>query len=84
MTDIHLPGLPCGTGIAEWDRVDAPEMIRRYRAYAAHQKAWADAVLNADDADFQIETYVGVHVQGSRQIIQASQPNPSNKEKELR
>jgi hypothetical protein len=70
MTAIHLPSIGRGAGRAEYGRISAGEMIAIIRRSAEIQKAEAEAILAADDADFQIETYVGLHVRRKRVVIQ--------------
>lgn len=72
LTSITLPGLPNGTGYAEWGRKTAPEMVAIIRTQAERMKADAEAILAAADEDFQIETYLGVHVKNKREVIQQS------------
>jgi hypothetical protein len=74
MTSIHLPGLASGSGLADWGRQDAATMIAQIRRYALQQKEWAEAILAAADEDFMVNTYVGVHVQRNREIIQKGRP----------
>lgn len=59
-----------GQAGAEWGRKTPAEMIERYRQYARHQLAEAQAVLAATDEDFRVETYTGVHVQRNREVLQ--------------
>mgnify|MGYP006350049633 CR=1 FL=1 len=71
MTRIELRGnKAAGPGLAEWGRKTPAEMIERYRQYARHQLAEAEAVLAATDEEFRVETYTGVHVQRNREVIQ--------------
>lgn len=70
MTAVYLPSLPRGAGRAEYGRLPASEMIAIIRRSAELQKAEAEAILAADDADFQVETYVGLHAQRRREVIQ--------------
>lgn len=69
MTSIRLPGSK-HVGIADYGRKTPEEMIRLLRMHAEHQKAIADAILAASDADFLIETYTGVYVQRDRTTVQ--------------
>lgn len=69
MTSIRLPNSG-DTGCADWGRKTKDEMIAMYRLYAQNQYDWSKRVLSALDEEFQIETYVGVHVQKNREIIQ--------------
>lgn len=70
MTQIHLPNSTAG--IAEWGEQSADTMIRKMREYAAYLRAEAEAVENAADHEFQIQSYTGVHVQRKRREIQLS------------
>lgn len=69
LTSIKLPGV-FGSGIADYGRKTAPEMIAQLRRYAENQRAVAEAILAADDDDFCVTTYLGVHVQRQRETIQ--------------
>lgn len=69
MTSIRLPG-SLDPGYADWGRKSAEEMVAQYRLYAQLQLDWAKEVLASEDEDFCIDTYVGVHVQRKREIIQ--------------
>lgn len=71
MTDIHLPGRN-GLALGEWDEQPADVMIKKLREYAAHLRAQAEAVENAADHEFQIQSHTGVHVQRNRREIQLS------------
>lgn len=68
-TSIDLPNC-FGSGLAEYGRKTPAEMIAAIRSYAEHKKAVAEAILAADDNDFYIATYEGVHVRRNREIIQ--------------
>lgn len=70
-TEIHLPNA-LGAGIGEWGELDAATAIERLRAYGKHLRAQADAIDGAADHEFQIQSYVGVHVQRKRREIQRS------------
>lgn len=70
MTAVYLPGLSQGSGWAEYGRVNPAEMIKALKRNAAHAKAEAEIILAAPDHEFRVETYVGVHVQKRREIIQ--------------
>ena len=70
LTAIYLPSLRRGAGRAEYGRLTVSEMIAIIRRSAELQKAEAEAILAADDADFQVETYVGVHAQRQLEVIQ--------------
>lgn len=70
MTDVYLPGLPGGSGRAEYGLKSPAEMIAILRADAEREKRNAEAILAARDEDFTVETYVGVFVKRKRQILQ--------------
>ena len=70
MTAIGLPSLRRGAGLAEYGLVPPSEMVATIRRYAEQQKLEAEAILAASDADFLVETYVGVHTKRQRQILQ--------------
>ena len=78
MTDIHLPKASISVGYVDWGELDAPTMIKEFRAYAAHLRAQAEAVEQAADHEFQISTYVGVHVQRNRRTVQQSSRLPTH------
>lgn len=70
MTSIHLPGLRRGAGLADWGRKTPAEMTAQYRKNAQLHLDEAKAVLEAADADFHVETYVGVLVRRDRETLQ--------------
>jgi hypothetical protein len=72
MTEIHLPQSDPSVGYADWGELSASDMIKQIRAYGAHLRAQADAIESAADHEFQIATYLGVHVQRNRREIQHS------------
>ncbi|WP_344754615.1 hypothetical protein [Gryllotalpicola koreensis] len=51
-----------GLSLADYGRLSRAEMIGKLRAYAEHERARAQAVLEAKDEDIVVETYVGVIV----------------------
>ena len=69
LTSINLPGV-FGSGLADWGRKTPAEMIAKLRAKATEDKAVADAVLAASDGDFHVQTYVGVHVERKKEVLQ--------------
>lgn len=69
MTSAVLPGV-FGSGLAEYGRLSAPEIIEKARQHARHQLETATAILNAADEDFLVETYVGVWKRNKREVIQ--------------
>lgn len=80
MTGIELRGnKAAGPGLAEWGRKTPTEMIERYRQYARHQLAEAQAILSATDDDFRVETYTGVHVQRNREVLQEGKDSRASK-----
>lgn len=67
MTAVYLRGgRNTGRGLADYGRVDPKEMIEQLRSKARHDLAAAQAILDADDDDFIVETYRGVHVERDR------------------
>lgn len=70
LTAISLPGLPRGTGWAEWGAKEPYEMIAIIRERAAVQLKEAQDILDADDADFMVETYKGPYAMRDRIILQ--------------
>lgn len=79
MTRITLPGQSDFSGIAEWGRVDAEEMIGRVRSYAQSLREAAEAVERAADNAFKIDIVKGVHAQCLVQCIQ----DPKSKQEHL-
>ena len=71
MTSITLPNV-WGSGLANYGRQTPEEMIRQIRAYAKFQADIMTQILTAADEDFQIETYVGVHVKNKCEYLQKS------------
>jgi hypothetical protein len=69
MTSINLPG-EFGSGLAEYGRQTVPQMIRAIRDHARLQKAQAEKLLAAADADFCVETYKGVCVRRNIEVLQ--------------
>lgn len=69
MTSIDIPGSK-NSGIADFGRLTAENMIRQFREYAQRQKEAAEEILAAADDDFRVETYTGVYVQRNREVIQ--------------
>ena len=68
MTGIRLP--LCGdSGIADRGRLTRVEMIQKYRHWAARHLEQLQQILNANDDDFIVETYVGVYVRRHREIV---------------
>lgn len=76
MTGVSLPGVR-GAGWADWGRKEPSEMIAAIRRYAKSQIEWAQKVLEADDADFRVDTYLGPHAQRNREVLQDGRPTPS-------
>jgi hypothetical protein len=67
MTSIHLEGVR--TEWAEYGRKTHAEMVTIIRTKAAHDKAQAEAILNAPAEAFVVQTYVGVIAQNKRERI---------------
>lgn len=72
-TSVHLPGC-WGCSIADYGRKTPEEMIALIRAHAENQKAQAEMVLAASDADFRVDTYFGFHVRNKREVLQDGRP----------
>ena len=72
-TSIKLPGVP-GSGLADWGRKTPEEMIAYLHKHCESQIALYTAMKNAFDADYRIETYVGVHVQRNKEVLQPGRP----------
>jgi hypothetical protein len=77
LTGIDLPGV-WGSGLADWGRKDPAEMIKMLRAKAADDKATAEKILAASDADFHIQTYVGVHRRRQVEVLQQGRAKDNN------
>lgn len=73
LTRIELPGQKW-SGLGEWGRVSAEEMIRVARYHSAKLRAVADAIDAAKDEDFRIESARGVHVRKNVTVIQSGIP----------
>ena len=71
ITQINLPGAP-DAGIGEWGNHTAEFMISKYRAYAKHLRAHAEAVEGAADHEFQIEIVLGSLVRKPVKTLQVS------------
>lgn len=69
MTTASLPGRP-GAGIMLYGLRDPAHVIAEAKRHAAHQLAQAQAVLDAPDAAFLVETHTGVHVTRNRRVLQ--------------
>ncbi len=54
-------GLSNHTEIADFGRKTRNEMIAQYRRWAQQQLEEAQAILNADDDEFIVETYIGLY-----------------------
>lgn len=63
MTSVRLRSPEWNNGWAEWGRKTRQEMIAIYRKRAERDLANAQAILDADDADFLVQTYLGHNVQ---------------------
>lgn len=75
MTAVHLPGVK-DASIADWGDHDPTEMIRRLRQKAAQDRITADAIYNAHDHDFIVETYRGPIAQTGRRRIWPPEETP--------
>ena len=75
MTTITLPGLQ-GSGFSDYGEVPVAKMIAKVREHAQLQLELAQAILNAADGDFRVETYYGPHAQKSQRVIQAGRYKP--------
>jgi len=69
LTSISLPD---GAIIADWGLKTPEEMIKQVREYAASLRKQAEQIESAADHEFQVETYVGVHVMRNRKVLQES------------
>lgn len=68
-TAIALRGAGDG-GWAEWGDKTVPEMIAIFREYHKHRLEVAQRILAAADDEFYIHSYVGMHVQRNRKVLQ--------------
>lgn len=68
LTSICLPGK--SVGVADYGLRTVPEMIAFIRARAVAMKAEAEAILNASDNSFRVDTYVGIHARRGLKILQ--------------
>lgn len=64
--------LPHHSGVADWGLKTPAEMIKQIREYADSLRKEIALIDAAKDDEFQIETYVGVHVMRNRKVIQKS------------
>lgn len=69
LTSINLPGV-FGSGVADYGRKTVPEMIDLVRSYARNQKTIADAILDAPNEAFRVQTYIGVNVRKQIETLQ--------------
>lgn len=69
LTGIHLIGSPWN-GLANWGKRTPKEMIEWARSIAVVDKAIAEQILAASDEDFHVTTFIGVHVQKKREVLQ--------------
>ena len=60
LTVASLPGVP---GLMDWGRLSRPEIIRRTKEMAAHQKEQAEKLLNAPDDAFNVRVVRGIQKQ---------------------
>lgn len=68
MTSVHLPDHP-GYGFQDVGRKHPVDMIQRLRALAERDRAAAQAILDAPDEAFIVDTYLGIHVQRQREQL---------------
>lgn len=69
LTSIELPGVG-GSAIADDGHKTVDEMIIQIRQRAEHQIAIHQAILDAADADFRVEVYLGVYCRRKVEILQ--------------
>ena len=69
MTNIHLIGVH-NSRWAEYGQKTVLEMVAKIRERARKDIADAQAILAAADEDFTVSTYIGVHVQRKRVVLQ--------------
>lgn len=70
MTAVYLKGKRnTGSGLADYGRVEPKDMIEQLRDKARRDLAAAQAILNAVDEDFIVETYKGIHVERERKQL---------------
>jgi hypothetical protein len=69
MTSICLPGSR-DPGWANYGRKTSAEMIEEFRSHARYMRDRAEEILSASDADFQVETYLGLHVRRNIEVLQ--------------
>lgn len=58
-----------GHGLAHYGRESRSAMIQEFREYSQRQFDQAKRVLEADDDDFIVETYVGVNVERQKEEV---------------
>lgn len=76
MTSIVLPGAREVNVLSDWDRKTVLEMVETLRAHARYQLAAAREVLAAQDCDFRVGTYLGVHLWSNVEVLQEGRPCP--------
>lgn len=69
LTAIHLPGV-WDSGIADYGRKSVEDMVEQIRKRALHMRATSNAILEAPNDAFMVETYVGVYARKNRDILQ--------------
>ena len=69
VTTICLPG-SSDPGWANYGRKTVPEMIEEFRSHARYMRDRAEEILSAQDADFQVETHLGLHVRRNIEVLQ--------------
>jgi len=69
LTSISLED---GALLADWGLKTPEEMIKQAREYADSLRRKAAQIDATADHEFQVETYVGVHVMRNRKVLQQS------------
>ena len=69
LTSIYLAGSK-HPGYADYGRKTPIEMIEAFRSHARYMRDRAEEILAASDADFRVETHMGVHVRKSVEVLQ--------------
>lgn len=62
LTEVYLPGDHAnGRGVADWGRKSHADMVKMLKEKAAIDKEFAEKILAADNSEFIVNTYVGMH-----------------------
>ncbi len=64
-------------GLADWGRKTPAEMIEQYRSKARYELECAQAILDAKDEDFHVDTFLGPYVRRKREVLQEGLPDPT-------